>query len=122
MNVSVGKITAICFVGSLLLIGTTAEKSQTTSSGQSSPPASTPPPADATPSTSTAQSTSDQPVDEWPEGPSCHPPDFVIGRNLDTRDWTDELNQMINNGAQGSNDDFSAILQYLVTNFGPMPA
>ena len=28
---------------------------------------------------------------------------------------------MIQNGAQGSDEDFSAILQYLVTNFGPMP-
>jgi len=45
----------------------------------------------------------------------------VIGHNLDTSGWTDLLNQMIQNGAQGSDDDFSAILQYLVTNFGPMP-
>ena len=29
---------------------------------------------------------------------------------------------MIQNGAQGSDQDFSAILQYLATNFGPMPA
>lgn len=45
----------------------------------------------------------------------------MIGHNLDASGWTDVLNQMIQNGAQGSNDDFSAILQYLVTNFGPMP-
>lgn len=53
---------------------------------------------------------------------SCHGPETVIGHNLDVSGWTDVLNQMIQNGAQGSNDDFSAILQYLVTNFGPMPA
>ncbi|HKQ87816.1 MAG TPA: helix-hairpin-helix domain-containing protein [Candidatus Acidoferrales bacterium] len=71
-------------------------------------------------------------MDPWPAGPgkdvflqtcsSCHGPETVIGHNLDVGGWTDVLNQMIQNGAQGSDQDFSAILQYLATNFGPMPA
>jgi competence protein ComEA len=148
MRLSLGKITAICFAGSLLLMGASVLTSQTATSPQTqAPPSSqtasqsqTPPPSNAdstgastSPSAAPAQAQANTtPVDPWPAGPgknvflqtcsSCHGPENVIGHNLDTSGWTDVLNQMIQNGAQGSDEDFSAILQYLVTNLGPMPA
>lgn len=150
MRLSLGKITAICFAGSLLLMGASAltsqtapssqePQSQTPPSSQSAPPSQTPSGTDSTATgasspaaSSTAQSATATPVDPWPVSPgkdtflqtcsSCHGPETVIGHNLDVGGWTDVLNQMIQNGAQGSNDDFSAILEYLATNFGPMPA
>lgn len=144
MTLSLGKITAICFAGSLLLMGASVLTSQTAPSSQApssqatqtAQQSQTPPPsnADSTGASTSASAPAQAdttPVDPWPAGPgknlflqtcsSCHGPENVIGHNLDVGGWTDVLNQMIQNGAQGSNDDFSAILQYLVTNFGPMP-
>lgn len=40
---------------------------------------------------------------------------------MDSAGWTDVITQMISNGAQGSQADFNAILNYLVTNFGQIP-
>lgn len=129
MRLSLGKISAACFAGSLLLVGATTLTSQTAPSSEA-PASQATPPAAAAPAPAD-QSASTQPVDEWPSGAgkqqflqicsSCHSPENVIGHNQDTSGWTDTLNQMIQNGAQGSDDDFSAVLQYLVTNFGPMP-
>ncbi len=148
MKLSLAKVSAICFAGSLLLAGASVLPSQTAPSSSQSAPSSQTAPSDQTApssspnstaagtSSSSAASTAAQaapttPLDPWPAGPgkdiflqtcsSCHGPETVIGHNLDASGWTDVLNQMIQNGAQGSNDDFSAILQYLVTNFGPMP-
>ncbi|HXU19261.1 MAG TPA: helix-hairpin-helix domain-containing protein [Verrucomicrobiae bacterium] len=144
MTLSLGKITAICFAGSILLMGASALTSQTasssqapsqpadTSQSQTTPPSSTDSNGASTSTAAAPAQASTTPLDPWPAGPgkdiflqtcsSCHGPETVIGHNLDVSGWTDVLNQMIQNGAQGSNDDFSAILQYLVTNFGPMPA
>ena len=144
MTLSLGKITAICFAGSILLMGASALTSQTasssqapsqaagTSQSQTTPPSSTNSNGASTSTAAAPAQASTTPLDPWPAGPgkdiflqtcsSCHGPETVIGHNLDVSGWTDVLNQMIQNGAQGSNDDFSAILQYLVTNFGPMPA
>jgi competence protein ComEA len=101
---------------------------------QSAPPASSTPPANAPGAgqAPAAQTAPAQPADEWPDGPgkaiflqtcsNCHSPENVLGHNLDSDGWTDLLNRMIQFGAQGSDEDFGAILQYLVTNFGPAPA
>src|SRR5579859_5275483 len=68
---------------------------------------------------------------EYPDGPgkatflkicsNCHAPDNVIGKGLSADDWTEVLNKMIQNGAQGTDDEFGAILDYLSTNFPPIP-
>ena len=68
---------------------------------------------------------------QFPDGPgkdtflqicsNCHGPENVIGQGKSADGWTDELNKMIQNGAQGSDDQFSAILDYLSTNFPPPP-
>jgi len=69
--------------------------------------------------------------DEFPEGPgrdtflgicsNCHTPENVIGQNLSADGWGETLNKMIQLGAPGSDEQFSAIYQYLTTNFGPVP-
>jgi competence protein ComEA len=68
---------------------------------------------------------------EFPDGPgkapflkicsNCHGPDNVIGKGQSADDWTEVLNKMIQNGAQGTDDEFGAILDYLSTNFPPPP-
>jgi competence protein ComEA len=68
---------------------------------------------------------------QFPDGPgrdtfikicsNCHAPDNVIGKGQNADDWTATLNKMIQNGAQGSDDEFGAILDYLTTNFPPPP-
>jgi competence protein ComEA len=68
---------------------------------------------------------------QFPEGPgkdtflkicsNCHGPENVIGKGQSEDDWTEVLNKMIQNGAQGSDDDFAAILDYLSKNFPPAP-
>lgn len=50
---------------------------------------------------------------------ACHAPEMVIGKG-NTRDgWTQVVGEMISRGAQGSDDDFSAIVDYLTANFPP---
>jgi competence protein ComEA len=122
MRPSIAKLAGICFAASLLVLGATALTSRSTTSPASPMPAA---------------ATSARPVPmpqgtTWPDGPgkqqflqicgTCHGPENVLGQTMDTAGWTDVINQMISNGAQGSDADFSAILTYLVTNFGPTPA
>src|SRR5215831_8639119 len=106
---------------------------------QSTPPA-TPPPASSAPSGSPqtpAAGSTQAPAaapsvnDEFPDGPgrdiflsicsNCHTPENVIGQNLSADGWGETLNKMIQLGAPGSDEQFSAIYQYLTTNFGPVP-
>jgi competence protein ComEA len=106
------------------------------SASQTAPPANQTPPASGNSTPPAAQSQAApapaQPADEWPDGPGkaiflqtcsvCHTPENVLGHNLDSDGWTDILQRMVQFGAQGSDDDFTAILNYLVTNFPPAPA
>lgn len=49
----------------------------------------------------------------------CHPANLVTGKG-NTRDgWTQVVGEMIARGAQGSDDDFGEIVDYLTTNFPP---
>jgi competence protein ComEA len=47
----------------------------------------------------------------------CHGPQIVIGRGNTEDGWTQIVLNMIQRGAQGSEDDFAQIVQYLTTNF-----
>lgn len=68
---------------------------------------------------------------EFPNGPGkqtflrtcsrCHSPENVFGHGQDADGWTSTLQMMIQYGAQGSNEDFGAIVYYLSNNFGPPP-
>jgi competence protein ComEA len=128
MTIRLGKIIAILSICCIFGLGATLLRSQDQAPNQTPPPAAAPSaPAQAAPAPSAAA-----PADEWPAGAgkaiflqtcsNCHTPENVIGKNLNSDGWTDILNRMIQFGATGSDDDFSAILDYLTTNFGPAPA
>lgn len=66
---------------------------------------------------------------DLPEGPGkdvmvrlcglCHAPDLAIQKG-NTRDgWTQVVAEMIARGAQGSDDEFGTVVDYLTTNFPP---
>ena len=119
MRPSIAKVAGISFLASLLLIVGTAFNSRATTPAEPAVSAARPAPMP-------------QASDTWPDGPGkqqflqicsqCHGPENVLGQNMDASGWTNVIQQMISNGAQGSDADFSAILNYLVTNFGVIPA
>ena len=50
---------------------------------------------------------------------ACHAPDMVTSKG-NTRDgWTQVVGEMISRGAQGSDDDYGTIVDYLTANFPP---
>jgi competence protein ComEA len=50
---------------------------------------------------------------------ACHGPELIVGKG-NTRDgWNEVVAQMISRGAQGSDDDFATIVDYLTTNLPP---
>jgi len=62
-----------------------------------------------------------------PEGPGrdvavrvcsqCHSPEIVAQQKLDAQGWKDLVNQMANNGANGTDAEFDTIAKYLATAF-----
>ena len=62
-----------------------------------------------------------------PEGPGrdvavrvcsqCHSPEIAAHQNLDTQGWKDLVNQMANNGANGTDAEFDTIAKYLAASF-----
>lgn len=50
---------------------------------------------------------------------ACHAPNVFTHQRHDKAGWSTIINQMIAKGADGSDDDFAKILDYLVTNFNP---
>ena len=66
---------------------------------------------------------------ELPDGPGkavtvrvcgkCHSAEKSASLHQDEDAWTDTIAKMAKMGAQGSDDDFNAVLAYLVKNFGP---
>lgn len=69
------------------------------------------------------------PPKQLPDGPgkdvvervcsACHGPEIVMGKRLTKDGWTQVVEDMIQRGAQGSDDDFAQIVDYLAANFGP---
>src|SRR5215469_11986513 len=49
----------------------------------------------------------------------CHDADVVAGYHMASDGWSDTISKMIEQGAEGSEAQFNAILAYLVKNFGP---
>jgi mono/diheme cytochrome c family protein len=47
----------------------------------------------------------------------CHSPEVVAHQNLDAQGWKDLVNQMANNGANGTDAEFETISKYLTTAF-----
>ena len=49
----------------------------------------------------------------------CHGAEIVMGKGLTRDGWTQVITDMIQRGAQGTEDDFAQILEYLAKNFPP---
>lgn len=49
----------------------------------------------------------------------CHSPDNVMANGQDQQGWENTISKMATFGAVGTDDEFSAILDYLVKNFPP---
>jgi competence protein ComEA len=66
---------------------------------------------------------------EFPDGPGkdallktcskCHSPNIVMANGQDREGWENTITKMVSLGAAGSDEDFTAILDYLVKNFPP---
>lgn len=66
---------------------------------------------------------------ELPDGPGkdvtvqlcgkCHSPEQAASLRQDRDAWTETIAKMVSMGAQGSDEQFSEILDYLSKNFGP---
>jgi competence protein ComEA len=50
---------------------------------------------------------------------ACHGAEIVIGRKMDKEAWTQLVISMVQRGAQGTDDEFSEIVDYLTANFSP---
>ena len=49
----------------------------------------------------------------------CHSPELVANQRLDEPGWRAMVNQMANNGAQGTDAEFESIIKYLSQTFPP---
>ena len=49
----------------------------------------------------------------------CHAPDLVANQRMDEPGWRAMVNQMANNGAQGTDAEFETIIRYLTQVFPP---
>ncbi|HKX65577.1 MAG TPA: hypothetical protein VJM78_09710 [Rhizomicrobium sp.] len=47
----------------------------------------------------------------------CHSPEVVANQRLDAQGWKDLVNQMANNGANGTDAEFEIIAKYLAASF-----
>jgi competence protein ComEA len=66
---------------------------------------------------------------QWPEGPgkeitiqlcvNCHSADIVQAHRMTRDEWTSTIQKMIMQGAEGTPEQFNAVLDYLTKNFGP---
>jgi mono/diheme cytochrome c family protein len=47
----------------------------------------------------------------------CHAPEIVLGRHETKDGWEQIVSDMVNKGANGTDDEFDQIINYLATNF-----
>jgi len=69
---------------------------------------------------------------ELPDGPGkaattrvcgkCHAVEKAVSLRQDEDGWSDTIAKMVKMGAEGSDDEFNAVLEYLTKNFGPETA
>jgi len=69
---------------------------------------------------------------QWPEGPGkdatlevcskCHAADVVRAHRQGRDEWVASIQKMIAAGAEGTEDQFNQVLEYLTKNFGPQGA
>jgi len=68
---------------------------------------------------------------QWPDGAgkdatmqlcgTCHKPDVIQEHRQSRDDWKASIQKMISAGAEGSPEQFTAVLEYVSKNFGPAP-
>jgi competence ComEA-like helix-hairpin-helix protein len=51
----------------------------------------------------------------------CHDAQRTSSRRRTRAEWLDTIHQMIDDGAEATDEEFDVILDYLVTNFGAVP-
>jgi competence protein ComEA len=69
---------------------------------------------------------------QWPDGPgkdvtlqlcgNCHEADVIQGHRQGRDEWVATIQKMISSGAEGTEDQFKAVLDYVTKNFGPVAA
>jgi len=69
---------------------------------------------------------------QWPDGPgkddtlqlcgNCHDATVVQAHHQSRDEWVATMQKMIAEGAQGTEEQFKAVLDYLAKNYGPAPA
>jgi competence protein ComEA len=99
-------------VGKALLLGLACVFSDGSISAQQPPP---------------QQQVHPQQSTEFPDGPGkdallktcsrCHSPNLVIANGQDREGWENTITKMVSLGAVGTDEDFTAILDYLAKNF-----
>jgi cytochrome c5 len=52
----------------------------------------------------------------------CHAPEIVLGRHETEDGWTVIVSDMVNKGANGTDDEFNTIIDYLAKNFTAKPS
>jgi len=50
---------------------------------------------------------------------SCHGTENYVGKHLNKDGWEEVIQEMVSQGAQASDAEFDAIVDYLTRNFGP---
>ena len=112
------------FVSALALIALAVTPALAADNAATPAPAAAAAPAPAAPAAASA------PADDYASLPAgagrdvtvrvcaqCHSPEVVAHQNLDAQGWKDLVNQMANNGANGTDADFDTISKYLTTAF-----
>jgi competence protein ComEA len=66
---------------------------------------------------------------QFPDGPgkettlqlcaNCHKPDVIFEHRQGRDEWVATIQKMIESGAEGTPEQFGAVLDYLAKNFGP---
>ena len=51
----------------------------------------------------------------------CHAPGIVAAQHQSERQWEMTISKMVGYGAQGTDEEFGTIVDYLTKNFGPEP-
>ncbi len=49
----------------------------------------------------------------------CHPPAMITSKRRTRQQWSDVVDQMINKGAQVSDEDYDVIVAYLARTYAP---
>jgi competence protein ComEA len=67
---------------------------------------------------------------QWPDGPgkdvtlqvcsNCHAADVIRAHRMSRDEWIANIQKMMAAGAQGTEEQFTAVLEYVTKNFGPV--